>query len=741
MKRLCLLLLALPLLVACSSYSAEDIQAVFDQARVLNQQEQYIQAAERFHQAANMARQAKQGDLLIRSLTAEGECYYMLQILTQVESALQLSDQAYETYAAEADTYTRLAWREAICKLRGSYYYSLSGQQKEAYAKARASYEECLQLIDSMRAVCDTMDAPELPATIHRELLSLSYKHKRYKEALEEAYAVFDHYANQTYLPCPATAEDGQRNRRIIDAFLSLAIVQARLQDFDSAEQTLSDMPEGCERTPEVLRTKAKILLLRHDLDPSQPIDSAKHYYACYLDTLRRELQTNLGRMTEHQREQYWLSMHDFLFDCYRLEQAAPEMLYDLALLSKGYLLEYRQPNARPVTWTEVRDHLSQDACAVEFVQYHGRDERNLLGALVLMPGCRAPEFIRLADLDSLRRMRLSGRVSLERAITSDHHYDKEYLYTDSVLPSRIWTSRLMQAIGQARTIYFAADGLLQQLAVEYLLPDTTRTCRRLTSTRLLTRDRRALDMSRMLIVGDIDYTTPSDADGSDNDASAYHFLRPYANGLKVLPNARTEIDSFTTYRGHNAEDLVLTRTRATDAAFAEQAPSFPFILVSTHGFFVGTMDDGTDLRPLYSDQALSQSGIALAGAQQALTDDTHPASRPDGILSAKELSRLSLPCQLMVLSACQTGLGYVTADGVYGIQRALKLAGVQTMIVSLWSVEDESASMLMRGLLRNLQAGMDIHTAFMRSRDQLLRHAKFRAPQYANAFILIDAP
>ena len=118
----------------------------------------------------------------------------------------------------------------------------------------------------------------------------------------------------------------------------------------------------------------------------------------------------------------------------------------------------------------------------------------------------------------------------------------------------------------------------------------------------------------------------------------------------------------------------------------------------------------------------------------------------------------------MAIISACQTGLGYVTADGVFGIQRGLKNAGVESMLVSLWNVDDRATSLLISQFHKNLQTGMPPHRAFMQARDtfgetqpeddRLKR--KFNAntmtefvivdndyydePQYRNAFIMIDA-
>ena len=111
----------------------------------------------------------------------------------------------------------------------------------------------------------------------------------------------------------------------------------------------------------------------------------------------------------------------------------------------------------------------------------------------------------------------------------------------------------------------------------------------------------------------------------------------------------------------------------------------------------------------------------------------------------------------LMVLSACQTGLGFVTPDGVAGLQRGLKAAGVKALVVSLWKVDDQATAILMKALISNLDKGMDITEAFREARQHLMKTVterrykrggelpdlvvtkKYDKPQYHDAFILID--
>src|SRR5690606_38545027 len=98
----------------------------------------------------------------------------------------------------------------------------------------------------------------------------------------------------------------------------------------------------------------------------------------------------------------------------------------------------------------------------------------------------------------------------------------------------------------------------------------------------------------------------------------------------------------------------------------------------------------------------LLRSGLALAGANR------RESSGEDGILSALEVAGLDLwGTQMVVLSACETGLGQVqTGEGVYGLRRALVIAGAESQVMSLWSVSDEATRDLMLDFYKQLERG-----------------------------------
>jgi CHAT domain-containing protein len=130
------------------------------------------------------------------------------------------------------------------------------------------------------------------------------------------------------------------------------------------------------------------------------------------------------------------------------------------------------------------------------------------------------------------------------------------------------------------------------------------------------------------------------------------------------------------------------------------------------------------------SDNPLFRSGLALAGANYAWLGKPI-AGIEDGILTAYEVSNMYLSnTKLVVLSACETALGDIKgSEGVYGLQRAFKIAGVQNLVMSLWKVPDAETAEFMQLFYKNLFAKQTISQAFYNT--QLVMKNKYRDDPY----------
>lgn len=734
------------------------VSAKADDAKRLFDSREYLKAAQLYNAGAKDALTANKYGTYLENTLYEGECYYALNLTSDLKKSLDTIEIAYANYGDKVDdVQQRLLIEEGIYKLKGSYYTLLYTANNTNFEQAISTFQKAESIIDKLYKET-TFDDASLRVILYRDEINLYYAAHDYAKSLALCDEICDYYANLGVSATSSYDFDKVNYRLYVDAFRSRAIIKARLKDFDGAIKDITQI-EGYKSQPTLLRTIGKILMMKYDNTDKDTRSEAKRYYSQYISYIKDNIAANLQSMTEIQREQYWLSMHDFVFDCYRLEDYAPEMLYDLALFSKGYLTN-KNSHYR---WQDVRNKLSSDACAIEFVQYNGKDDSQQIGALIINSKSTKPKFIHITDVDVFEDLKLRSGTRVGDAISQDRPTLKDELYNDNQLGSKIWTDELMSYIGAAKKVYFAPDGLLHALAIEYIMPDSLKECHRLSSTRTIINPPKK-DISKILVCGDINFATAiNDNTRIDNDVTAYKTLANSGCYFKNLPGTATEIDSISEKLECYSKEKIATVLRGSDASdtqFCKKANEADIVHISTHGFFTGTIHS-TDLSPAITDNSLSESGLAMAGVNANLHNKAFDATHYDGILTAKELSEQNFSnIKMIVLSACQTGLGYITGDGVYGLQRGLKASGVGAMTLSLWSVDDYATCELMQRFYAELlkPGATDIYHSFMQARKSLMtdksitsykfsaaklalkaNNLNFNKPQYTNAFILID--
>ena len=166
------------------------------------------------------------------------------------------------------------------------------------------------------------------------------------------------------------------------------------------------------------------------------------------------------------------------------------------------------------------------------------------------------------------------------------------------------------------------------------------------------------------------------------------------------------------------------TDTLASKKVFLELTDSDVNLLhIATHGVY-------NDVKGETETESMTHSLLAFAGAN--LGDE--------GLVSAAEIATMNLrQCELVVLSACKTGLGKIDDDGVFGLQRGFKNSGVHTLLMSLKNVYDDSTAALMKFFYQGLMKGLSKREALVNAQRDL-RNSGFDAPEYWATFILLDA-
>ncbi|NEO91069.1 MAG: CHAT domain-containing protein, partial [Moorea sp. SIO3G5] len=205
---------------------------------------------------------------------------------------------------------------------------------------------------------------------------------------------------------------------------------------------------------------------------------------------------------------------------------------------------------------------------------------------------------------------------------------------------------------------------------------------------------------------------------------------------LPPLPGTRDEAEAI-------AEILPQAQIRlgrqATEAVI-KQAHRPSILHIATHGFFEGNqrVDSLVEKNPLLRSRlTLLNSGLVLAGVQNYQSGNLADVVQ-DGVLTALEASGLNLyGSELVVLSACETGLGELSqGEGVYGLRRALVLAGSQSQVISLWQVDDESTKELMVSYYHKLNQGLGRSEAMRQAQLEMQQNQKYQHPYFWAAFI-----
>jgi CHAT domain-containing protein len=399
------------------------------------------------------------------------------------------------------------------------------------------------------------------------------------------------------------------------------------------------------------------------------------------------------------------------------------------------------------VDWKAIQNKLQADEASIEFASFHFTDGKRITDsiyyvALVLRKDKPLPSTVFLFNEKLLQNLltatgNKTTNDAVKRLYESRGVGVNSNLAIDKSIYDLVWKPLEKELTG-ITTIYFAPAGILHRIAFAALpvnknevLSDRFRLVQ-LAGTASVVEQKPCFIASSdsLQLYGGIKY----DADSTANKSGSFNYL----------PGTKSEIETIeklaTTRQNHV---VALSGIKATEESFkALDGKASPSVIhIATHGFFFpdpkeeqknnvqGSLEtNGGVFRR--SDNPLFRSGLLFTGANIAWQ------GRPiegieDGILTAYEVSNMYLPnTKLVVLSACETALGNIQAsEGVYGLQRAFKIAGVQNLVMSLWKVPDAETAEFMQAFYKNLFAGQSVSNAFYRAQTTLKN--KYRSDPY----------
>ncbi len=384
--------------------------------------------------------------------------------------------------------------------------------------------------------------------------------------------------------------------------------------------------------------------------------------------------------------------------------------------------------------WTHVADKLGQNDVVVEFiVDKETWDYNRTFAAEVLRKG-EKPQHVKLFTINN---------------------QDKHILTTDKgefnkFVCDSIWTDKLRSYFPKGGNVYFVPTAELYGMALEFIPVGKGRTPMgemynmvRLSSSRELVlnfSDEPLASDYTAAIFGGLNYNTSVD----DMELYALEANERGYRGTtlwQMLPGTRMEAENIAgALRAHNP--LLITGDEGIEESFkALDGRRTTMIHIATHGFY--NADEKSD-----PESALDRTGLIMAGANNYWLTQQAPRGIDDGVLTAREISDLDLRgTDMVVLSACQTGLGDVAGEGVFGLQRAFKMAGAKSILMSLWPVNDEATQIFMTEFYQNLTTGKTKRQALTAARQSLAQHTftvdgiqlPGSHPQFSAAFVLLD--
>lgn len=407
------------------------------------------------------------------------------------------------------------------------------------------------------------------------------------------------------------------------------------------------------------------------------------------------------------------------------------------------------------INWENVRDALSDNDVAIEFYNIPliwGRDSIQTLDdgeprycAVLLRKDYTQPHIVPLCKESRLDNI------------------EKEDIYESDSIYRMIWEP-LEEELKGVNNIYFAADRELHKIGIEYApMPNGDNMGKkyniyRLSSTRLLAEKKNERRYDHAVLYGGLRYDVDKDVLIAESRSGDYHptstsraFTAENSRyGVKYLPGTLKEVEDIS--QNFSNKPRLITDISGTEESFKSLAgSSIDIIHLATHGFFwseddarkrdyVTFLNPGNRAKQSEEDKVLTRSGLFFSGANIGLQGKTLPDDVEDGVLTALELSNMNLGhVDMVVMSACESGLGETSGEGVFGLQRGFKLAGANTLLMSLWKVDDAATKLLMTEFYQNYLSGKPKRESLRLAQQSLRNNPDYSDPEYWAAFILLD--
>lgn len=402
--------------------------------------------------------------------------------------------------------------------------------------------------------------------------------------------------------------------------------------------------------------------------------------------------------------------------------------------------------------WEDIQKVLNKNEAAIEFIMCYNfidftvKQCNPIYVALIIRPDVDAPITVALSATYNFAQFNPNDLLAPENLL----------------LYNMLWQP-LTPYLQDIERIYFSPAENLNSMPMEYASMGSYRVCDnwelvRLSSTREII-DKYSIDKKQNVILyGGLQYDLKRDELIAASRSGSFHsnsteraiFDDNLRYNVKYLPGSLLEVTDIAGL--FSTSPNLVTDIIGTEESFkALDGSSYDIIHLATHGFFWSESDVSKhkNIDFLHNeryqslskeDNAMLRSGLVFSGANVYLNGGDLPEDVDDGILTASELSALNLgKTDLVVMSACESGLGEASSEGVFGLQRGFKLAGAKSILMSLWKVDDHATYLLMTEFYRQYLSGKSKRESLYLAQSVLRESEEFSEPYYWASFILLD--
>lgn len=402
------------------------------------------------------------------------------------------------------------------------------------------------------------------------------------------------------------------------------------------------------------------------------------------------------------------------------LEAEANQMERSLSSKSADFSSGY---STQKISFKQIQNVLSESEAVVEVIRIASYDQQftkdSKYVALVLTKGKPRPSLVMMENGGQLEtRYAKFYRNAIQQKMDDEYSYDQ------------YWT-KIEEALAGKKTIYVSVDGAYNQINLNTLKKPGGDYVVKL-------HDLVNLGNSKDLIAIKTRKVVPL-----AKNATLLGFPDYGGPEINALPGTKIEIENLLKIlkTGGYQTNSFMGKLASEKNLKAVKSPSV--LHIATHGYFLQDVEEDGSAFGIQGENAannpLLRSGLMLADAAKTVSGAaTNLESNDNGILTAYEAMNLDLSkTSIIVISACETGLGDVkNGEGVYGLQRAFLVAGAETLIMSLWKVDDAATQELMTNFYSNFMKLGNKQKAFKQAQLQLM--TKYKDPYYWGAFVMV---